>query len=390
MIGRIGQLWRLKLRACGVSTVAGAVVALSCMTSPAQAQSIPGPGGGWGGGFACPDVWDPVCGVDGNTYSNACYASLAGVAVAHHGPCSGDPGGPVPINGNGNGRGGGNGGGGPGGGGGGGYACPDVWDPVCGVDGNTYSNACYASLAGVAVAFQGACDGSGGGPVPIGGLSGARCICPVGYYCYTPPGECDAVPVCVSNTGYECLAVWDPVCGCDGNTHSNACYASLAGVSVAHAGECGGGGPSPIAGWIPGGGITVTWCLCPWGQYCYTPPGECDADPVCAPRPDACLDVWIPVCGCNNVTYSNACYAAMAGVGVQYHDACGGGTMMSTSPGRLPDLNGDGTVGIADLLIVIDSFGSCKGCAADITGTGEVDALDVLMVLTAWGMSTVE
>lgn len=36
--------------------------------------------------------------------------------------------------------------------------CPAVWEPVCGVDGNTYSNACYAQNAGVAIDYQGECE----------------------------------------------------------------------------------------------------------------------------------------------------------------------------------------------------------------------------------------
>jgi hypothetical protein len=42
--------------------------------------------------------------------------------------------------------------------------------------------------------------------------------------------------------GVYCLDVYKPVCGCDGLTYSNSCYAYIAGVKSYTDGECGGGG----------------------------------------------------------------------------------------------------------------------------------------------------
>ncbi len=38
-----------------------------------------------------------------------------------------------------------------------------------------------------------------------------------------------------------------------------------------------------------------------------------------------CLDVYRPVCGCNGVTYSNSCYAYIAGVKSYTEGTCEGG-----------------------------------------------------------------
>ena len=56
-------------------------------------------------------------------------------------------------------------------------------------------------------------------------------------------------------------------------------------------------------------------------------------------------------------------------------------TCDATIPG---DLDGDGSVGLSDLLTVLSSWGACAGCPADVDGDGTVGLADLLVVLSAW------
>ncbi len=49
------------------------------------------------------------------------------------------------------------------------------------------------------------------------------------------------------------------------------------------------------------------------------------------------------------------------------------------------DVDGDGTVGVSDLLAVVDQWGPCSGCNSDIDGDGEVGIGDLLSIVDLWG-----
>jgi len=187
---------------------------------------------------ACPEVYQPVCGCNGETYSNECFANMAGVSVAHRGECRQRCGGfagfpcddeddycklpagtcnwadlfgectPIPD------------------------ACPRIFDPVCGCDGVTYANECEADRAGAQIDHHGRCR------EVCGGITGEPCD--RGEFCKLPPGSCDSADLqghCTDRPD-ACVLIYDPVCGCDGKTYGNECLADMAGVSIAHTGEC--------------------------------------------------------------------------------------------------------------------------------------------------------
>ena len=102
-------------------------------------------------------------------------------------------------------------------------------------------------------------------------LEGALCggfdgiPCQPGEFCQFAPNTCgvlDLFGVCTqvpSTCIWDCrYTVFDPVCGCDGNTYNNDCARRCGGTSLAHQGAC-------VAGEQCG------WAVCPPDQFCGNP-----------------------------------------------------------------------------------------------------------------------
>lgn len=135
----------------------------------------------------CPTIYDPVCGCDGRTYSNDCVASTYGIQSYTAGECDDciDPNKIDPD-----------------------AFCTQEVDWVCGCDGQSYVNPCYAEREGVTEWTSGQCE------------------------------DTDCIDPDIIDEDAFCPAYWDPICGCDGETYSNECYAIQAGVTSWTQGEC--------------------------------------------------------------------------------------------------------------------------------------------------------
>ena len=105
----------------------------------------------------------------------------------------------------------------------------------------------------------------------------------------TPAKETICIDVSKIDPNKPCTKEYTPVCGCNGETYPNKCFAEKSGVITWTAGECDSN--------MKGTEHVDSGCI----------------DPSKITN-KACTKEYDPVCGCNNITYGNKCMAKNAGL----------------------------------------------------------------------------
>ncbi len=220
-----------------------------------------------------------------------------------------------------------------------------------------------------------------GGPVPPTCKTGKIDSCGAASFCQVPAGCGEGVDGSCVATGGDCAKEYFPVCGCDQVTYGNGCMAAAAGRNIDSKGEC------VVLAKTCGGFIGAA---CSAGEYCE--PDSCGADVtgLCVPAPKSPCPKTTPAaqqCGCDGVTYANACLRQLVGIAKQSDGAC---PVKTCTIGKKTDCSGDqwcvpggpgqcsgtGECGAKPTFCTADAPGACgcdgttysNGCVANSAG----------------------
>lgn len=70
---------------------------------------------------------------------------------------------------------------------------------------------------------------------------------------------------------------------------------------------------------------------------------------------------------------------------VGYDESDSNFSIKGAKPVMPGDLNGDGSVDVSDLMLLMANWGACTGCPADMNDDGKVDLNDLMLLMANWG-----